>query len=262
MAAAHKMRIVHRDVKPGNILIAEDGSALISDFGISHALGDTTITATGMIHGTPAYLAPEVARGLPTSFASDVFSLGSTLYAMLEGTPPFGTENNAIALLHKVARGGYPAPRHAGPLAPLLRVDAVGRPEAAAEHGVRRASHCKAADDGNGAVAAAAALPWPFDELAENADEVPTEPLGGSPPGSGDSDRRRRWSRPQRHDRRRNRPLRRFASTRRRLVNLPRPRPSRSRGALHTDRGRPSGCRLRPPSRVAEDDALPSPSAS
>ena len=74
-----------------------------------------------MIHGTPAYLAPEVARGLPTSFASDVFSLGSTLYAMLEGTPPFGTENNAIALLHKVARGGYPAPRHAGPLAPLLR---------------------------------------------------------------------------------------------------------------------------------------------
>jgi len=88
LATAHKMRIVHRDVKPGNILITADGSAMISDFGISHALGDTTITATGMIHGTPAYLAPEVARGLPTSFASDVFALGSTLYAMLEGTPP------------------------------------------------------------------------------------------------------------------------------------------------------------------------------
>ena len=174
------MRIVHRDVKPGNILIAEDGSALISDFGISHALGDTTITATGMIHGTPAYLAPEVARGLPTSFASDVFSLGSTLYAMLEGSPPFGTENNAIALLHKVARGGYPAPRHAGPLAPLLRsmlsADPKRRPsmESVVES-------LKKADDGNRAVAAAAALPWPFDELAENADEVPTEPLAGSP---------------------------------------------------------------------------------
>jgi serine/threonine protein kinase len=184
LAAAHKMRIVHRDVKPGNILIAEDGSALISDFGISHALGDTTITATGMIHGTPAYLAPEVARGLPTSFASDVFSLGSTLYAMLEGTPPFGTENNAIALLHKVARGGYPAPRHAGPLAPLLRsmlsADPKRRPsmESVVES-------LKAADDGNGAVVAAAALPWPFDELAENADEVPTEPLEGTPPDSG-----------------------------------------------------------------------------
>ncbi|WP_157155366.1 serine/threonine-protein kinase [Diaminobutyricimonas sp. LJ205] len=120
LAAAHKLRIVHRDVKPGNILITEDGSAMISDFGISHALGDASITATGMIHGTPAYLAPEVARGLPTSFASDVFSLGSTLYAMVEGDPPFGSDKNAIALLHKVAGGGYPPPEHAGPLAPLL----------------------------------------------------------------------------------------------------------------------------------------------
>ena len=112
---------MHRDVKPGNILITADGSALISDFGISHALGDATITATGLIHGTPAYLAPEVAKGLPTSFASDVFSLGSTIYAMLEGAPPFGTDNNAISLLHKVARGGYAPPRNAGPLAPLLK---------------------------------------------------------------------------------------------------------------------------------------------
>jgi hypothetical protein len=120
LAAAHKMRIVHRDVKPGNILITEDGSAMISDFGISHALGDATITATGMIHGTPAYLAPEVARGLPTTFASDVFSLGSTFYAMVEGEPPFGSDKNAIALLHRVAQGGYQAPKNAGPLAPLL----------------------------------------------------------------------------------------------------------------------------------------------
>lgn len=183
LAAAHKMRIVHRDVKPGNILIAEDGSALMSDFGISHALGDTTITATGMIHGTPAYLAPEVARGLPTSFASDVFSLGSTLYAMLEGTPPFGTENNAIALLHKVARGGYPAPRHAGPLTPLLRsmlsADPKRRPsmESVVES-------LKTAGGGNGAVAAAAALPWPFDELTVADGEAPTEPLAAGSPAA------------------------------------------------------------------------------
>lgn len=121
LAAAHRLRIVHRDVKPGNILVTEDGSALISDFGISHALGDASITATGMMHGTPAYLAPEVARGGESSFASDVFSLGSTLYTMLEGTPPFGAETNAIALLHKVASGRYPAPTHADGLAPLLR---------------------------------------------------------------------------------------------------------------------------------------------
>lgn len=121
LAAAHRLRIVHRDVKPGNILITEDGSAMISDFGISHALGDATITATGMMHGTPAYLAPEVARGRPSSFASDVFSLGSTLYAMLEGAPPFGVDDNAIALLHRVARGSFTAPKRAGALAPLLR---------------------------------------------------------------------------------------------------------------------------------------------
>ncbi|WP_203579694.1 serine/threonine-protein kinase [Microbacterium hibisci] len=129
LAAAHDLKIVHRDVKPGNILIAGDGSAMISDFGISHALGDTTITATGMIHGTPAYLAPEVARGLPTSFASDVFSLGSTLYAVVEGEPPFGTDRNPIALLHKVARGGYPVPKHAGPLAAPLRRMLASQPK-------------------------------------------------------------------------------------------------------------------------------------
>ncbi len=120
LAAAHKLRIVHRDIKPGNILITADGSAMISDFGISHALGDATITATGVIHGTPAYLAPEAARGLPANFASDVFSLGSTMYAMLEGSPPFGSDKNAIALLHKVAKGGHRPAKHAGPLGPLL----------------------------------------------------------------------------------------------------------------------------------------------
>ena len=129
LAAAHALKIVHRDVKPGNILIAGDGSALISDFGISHALGDASLTATGMVHGTPAYLAPEVARGLPTSFASDVFSLGSTLYAMVEGQPPFGTDKNPIALLHRVARGGYAAPKHAGPLTPLLRKMLASQPK-------------------------------------------------------------------------------------------------------------------------------------
>lgn len=120
LAAAHRRRIVHRDVKPGNVLIREDGSAMISDFGIAQALGDTTITATGLVHGTPAYLAPEVARGDPSSFASDVFSLGSTLYAMLEGAPPFGTDRNAIALLHRVAQGDVAIPSSAGPLGPLL----------------------------------------------------------------------------------------------------------------------------------------------
>jgi hypothetical protein len=107
-------------VKPGNILVADDGAAMISDFGISHALGDVTLTSTGMVHGTPAYLAPEIARGGEATTASDVFSLGSTLYAAVEGTPPFGTDSNSIGLLHRVAAADFPPPEQAGPLAPLL----------------------------------------------------------------------------------------------------------------------------------------------
>jgi serine/threonine protein kinase len=120
LAAAHGLGIVHRDIKPSNILLGADGRARISDFGISRATGDSTLTVTGMISGTPAYLAPEVARGHEPTSASDVFSLGATLYAALEGSPPFGTDGNAIALLHKVAEGSVPTPRGAGELAPLL----------------------------------------------------------------------------------------------------------------------------------------------
>ena len=120
LAAAHEAGIVHRDVKPGNILVADDGSALISDFGISHALGDATLTDTGVVHGTPAYLAPEVAQGGDASYASDVFSLGASLYAALEGTPPFGTDSNSIVLLHRVAAGRFDRPKRSGALTPLL----------------------------------------------------------------------------------------------------------------------------------------------
>ncbi|HZA30730.1 MAG TPA: protein kinase [Propionibacteriaceae bacterium] len=120
LAAAHSVNIVHRDVKPGNVLIAEDGTALISDFGISRALGDATLTTSGMVHGTPAFLAPEVARGEASSFASDVFSLGSTLYAALEGTPPFGKDENSIALLHRVAAGQFQPPQRSGALTPVI----------------------------------------------------------------------------------------------------------------------------------------------
>ena len=116
LAAAHAVGIVHRDVKPDNILISEDGAALISDFGIARAMGDATLPSSGMIHGTPAYLAPEVARASEANFASDVFSLGSTLYSALEGRLPFGTDNNTMALLHRVASGQFPPPQRSGPL--------------------------------------------------------------------------------------------------------------------------------------------------
>lgn len=120
LSAAHGAGIVHRDVKPGNVLLAEDGTAKLTDFGISRAFGDVTVTTTGMVTGTPAYLAPEVASGNPAGFPADVFSLGSTLYAALEGHPPFGTQGNPMAILHRVASGHVIPPRRCGRLTPVI----------------------------------------------------------------------------------------------------------------------------------------------
>ena len=131
---AHAAGVVHRDVKPGNVLLGADGTAKLTDFGISHAAGDSTITATGILAGTPAYFAPEVARGYEASYASDVFSLGATLYCAVDGLPPFGLTGNPIALLYRIANDPVPPPRHAGPLTDvltsLLRADPDARPTA------------------------------------------------------------------------------------------------------------------------------------
>jgi eukaryotic-like serine/threonine-protein kinase len=132
LVAAHAAGIVHRDIKPANVLLSEDGTVKITDFGISRATGDVTVTATGMLAGTPAYLAPEVAKGQEPTPAADVFSLGSTLYTAVEGNSPFGLSENTLALLYAVAAGNVQPPRHAGPLTALLmqllRVDPTERP--------------------------------------------------------------------------------------------------------------------------------------
>lgn len=121
LAAAHEAGIVHRDVKPGNILLGQGGIVKITDFGISRASWDATVTRTGVLAGTPAYFAPEVACGELPSPASDVFSLGSTLYAAVEGEPPFGRDDNTLAMLRTVAEGRVRPAQRAGQLAPLLR---------------------------------------------------------------------------------------------------------------------------------------------
>src|SRR5688500_1736453 len=142
LAATHAAGIVHRDVKPANILIGQggriEGLVKITDFGISHASGDVTLTQTGQITGTPAFLAPEVAQGREMTEASDVFSLGATLYTCIERQPPFGMEDNALGMLHRVAGGQAMLPRRAGSRTePRLRMLAAEPADRPAMHEIR-----------------------------------------------------------------------------------------------------------------------------
>ncbi|WP_078942747.1 serine/threonine-protein kinase [Streptomyces viridochromogenes] len=102
LAAAHRQGIVHRDIKPGNLLLDADGTLKIGDFGIARFLDDpgAALTATGQIVGTSLYLAPERALGQPAGPASDVYALGCVLYQLLTGRPPFQADT-AVAILHQ-----------------------------------------------------------------------------------------------------------------------------------------------------------------
>jgi eukaryotic-like serine/threonine-protein kinase len=126
LAAVHARHIVHRDVKPGNILVDGQDFAKLTDFGIS-IWRQVTRTDDGSFSGTPAYAAPEVTAGRPATEASDVFSLGATLFAAVEGTPPFGT-GELDEVLRRVRQGEMLPMRHAGPLAALLSLMLVPEP--------------------------------------------------------------------------------------------------------------------------------------
>jgi eukaryotic-like serine/threonine-protein kinase len=102
LAAAHAMGLIHRDIKPGNILL-EGGveRATLTDFGLARAADDASITQSGFVAGTPMYMAPEQAQGEPIDQRADLFSLGSVLYTMCSGQPPFPAANT-IAVLKRV----------------------------------------------------------------------------------------------------------------------------------------------------------------
>jgi serine/threonine protein kinase len=119
LRAAHEAGIVHRDVKPSNVLLETSGRVVLTDFGIATYEGATTLTQSGTFMGSPAYVAPEVARGERASPASDLWSLGATLYAAVEGRPPYDFET-AMATLSALVTSEPDPPTRAGPLRPVL----------------------------------------------------------------------------------------------------------------------------------------------
>ncbi|MFF4017677.1 serine/threonine-protein kinase [Streptomyces sp. NPDC001843] len=119
LRSAHREGILHRDVKPSNVLIAEDGRVVLTDFGIAQVEGDPSITSTGMLVGAPSYISPERARGHKPGPAADLWSLGGLLYAAVEGTPPYD-KGSAIATLTAVMTEQLEEPKNAGPLRDVI----------------------------------------------------------------------------------------------------------------------------------------------
>ncbi|MBT2396063.1 serine/threonine-protein kinase [Streptomyces sp. ISL-100] len=119
LRAAHRQGILHRDVKPSNVLISEDGRVVLTDFGIAQVEGDPSITSTGMLVGAPSYISPERARGHKPGPAADLWSLGGLLYASVEGTPPYD-KGSAIATLTAVMTEPLDPPKNAGPLEEVI----------------------------------------------------------------------------------------------------------------------------------------------
>ncbi|GAA4996561.1 serine/threonine-protein kinase [Streptomyces hyderabadensis] len=171
LRAAHTAGVLHRDVKPGNVLLADDGRVLLTDFGIAQIEGDSTITRTGEVVGSVDYLAPERVRGHDPGPSSDLWALGATLYTAVEGRSPF-RRTSPLTTMQAVVEEEATEPRYAGALAPvisaLLRKDPAERPDPTeAEHLLAQAAEGRRPD-------AAQAY-------------VPTTQYTGPPPRPGDT---------------------------------------------------------------------------
>ncbi|MGI5321042.1 serine/threonine-protein kinase [Actinomadura nitritigenes] len=119
LRAAHAQGVLHRDVKPANVFDCDDGRIVLTDFGIASVAGDISLTRPGALVGSPAYMAPERVRGTADGPAADLWALGATLYALVEGRTPFD-RRTAMGTLSAVLSEEPALPRRAGPLAPAL----------------------------------------------------------------------------------------------------------------------------------------------
>ncbi|WP_307826619.1 serine/threonine-protein kinase [Streptomyces pactum] len=130
LAHAHGEGVVHGDVTPENILVTAAGVAKLTDFGISRALRqDASYSFTGGLRGKPRYLPPEVANGERATYGSDLFGLGATLYAAVEGRSPYGEAEDVLAYVWRAAQGRIEPPRRAGPLTGPLRALLAPEPD-------------------------------------------------------------------------------------------------------------------------------------
>jgi eukaryotic-like serine/threonine-protein kinase len=119
LEAAHQAGIVHRDVKPGNVMVPAAGTAKLADFGIASLQGDPQLTSTGLVIGSPAYMAPEQAKGEESGPPADFWALGATMFYAVEGGPPFD-RGSSVATLAAVVNEPPRDLRRAGPLTPLI----------------------------------------------------------------------------------------------------------------------------------------------
>jgi eukaryotic-like serine/threonine-protein kinase len=144
LQAAHDAGLIHRDIKPANLLLSPAGTVKITDFGIAHAAGSAPVTATGMLIGTPSYMAPERVAGAQATPASDLYALGIVAYECLAGAPPFSGKPLEVALAHR--ERPLPPPPLSVPfevsafVMQLTAKDAVWRPGSAAEVACRAAA--------------------------------------------------------------------------------------------------------------------------
>ncbi|MEU3980296.1 serine/threonine-protein kinase [Streptomyces sp. NPDC026672] len=150
LRAAHTAGVLHRDVKPGNVLLGRDGRVLLTDFGIAQIEGDSTITRTGEVVGSVDYLAPERVRGHDPGASSDLWALGATLYTAVEGRSPF-RRTSPLTTMQAVVEEEPPEPQYADALGPvitaLLRKDPARRPDAEeAEHMLAEAAEGRRPD--------------------------------------------------------------------------------------------------------------------
>ncbi|MFC8666210.1 protein kinase [Streptomyces sp. NPDC057199] len=182
LRAAHAAGVLHRDVKPGNVLISNDRRVLLTDFGIAQVEGDTTITRTGEIVGSVDYLAPERVRGHDPGPSSDLWALGATLYTAVEGRSPF-RRTTPLTTMQAVVGEEPEELTHAGPLAPviaaLLRKDPAERP------GPEETEQMLAeAAEGRAPNSAQAYVPTEHVAASHQAGETPQSPESPAPQGT------------------------------------------------------------------------------